>query len=120
MASKTLIQQTIKIDIPVDVIALCNIFDITPKLLLEQYMCDLCSLPGNGGSDERRMAKDYFLRGHISGNVHIEEKASVIEEFETLYQNNYPSLCNTSHATRRMFELMTMHDRIMSLQSGKL
>jgi hypothetical protein len=56
---------SIEIEIPAEVAMLCDLFDITPKILLEAFMADLASIQGNQGSDERNMAKAWFLRGGI-------------------------------------------------------
>lgn len=111
-------QTKVEVEIPADVIALCNIFDISPQALLRQYMCDLCSLPGSQGSDERHMAKWYFLRGGLASGVNFDFKEGLVEEFEQLYQKNYPSVSNETHRDDREVQLLEMYERVMKLQNG--
>lgn len=96
------------IEIPDDVQVLCEVFNIEPEDLLEQFLQDLCSLPGNGGSDERRMAKEYFLRGGIASNgifSDYDEQETVLHSFEALYQKHYPSIENKTHENDRATDL---------------
>lgn len=118
MNSKLIAPSKLVLDIPDDVRALCDIFNITPEMLLMRYMCDLCSLPGNGGSDERSLAKEYFLRGSLSSGVDFDFKEDRLEEFERLYKQNYPSARNITHRTDRQAQLLEMYERIMKLQNG--
>lgn len=96
---------TIKIEISKDIEVLCEQFKITPKDLLEQFMDDLCSRPGNGGSDERRMAKEYFLRGSIASQISYEDGQLMMDFFEGLYQKHYPSVSNKTHIEDRSEDL---------------
>lgn len=40
------------------------------KVILDQFITDLYALPGNGGSDERRMAREWLERsGHLFNDL---------------------------------------------------
>ena len=84
--------KVIKLTISPDVQVLCELFSISPQQLLSRFMADLCSEVGNGGSDERRMAKDYFLRGGmaVTEEWHWEHNGDILEDFESLYKASYP------------------------------
>lgn len=65
---------------------LAEIFKVTPQEIFVQFMDDLTSHPGNGGSDERRMSKEYFLRGAIASEIDYEAGEAVLDRFESIYQ----------------------------------
>lgn len=47
---------------PPEFVALCKRDGLAPAGVLEQFIRDLCSLPGSSGSDERLYAKLYYDR----------------------------------------------------------
>jgi hypothetical protein len=55
-------KQTIKLEIPKQLQMLCELLDITPQEVLQGFINDLSLEIGSNGSDERRMAVEYFLR----------------------------------------------------------
>jgi hypothetical protein len=105
-------EKTIQLTIAPDVQVLCDLLDITPEQLLNQYMRDLCSMALNGGSDERLMAKQYFLRTHLSSqSVFSNDCATEIcEDFETIYQSAYPAVGNTGWEQQRTELLTELHN----------
>ena len=106
---------TIQLEIPLEVVMLCDIFDIKPEELLSTFMGDLCSMKGSQGSDERRIAKDWFLRGSIAmpdwlhnGNISIsnyEIPSDTVEAFSVMYASNYPAAANTEYDEKRRQQL---------------
>lgn len=96
-------EKDVTIKIAPDVQVLCDIFGITPEALLTQYVSDLCSLATNGGSDERYMAKDYFLRSYLAreDEFTMSNAPAIMEDFEALYQNAYPALDNKGWQQQR-------------------
>lgn len=100
--------QTIQVDIPLEIVMLCDLFDITPGELLKTFMGDLASMKQNQGSDERDFAKRWFLRGAISWPDWIqdyEDAQQVVESFNSMYDENYPSICNTDYDIDRKAQL---------------
>lgn len=54
----------VKVDVPAGFLVICNYFGLKPADVLHVFAGDLSQHPFiTGGSDERWMAKDYFLRG---------------------------------------------------------
>lgn len=96
----------IRIEAPVAFYLICKRFDVEPHEVLKLFAGDCCQHPFiTGGSDERMMAKDYFLRhyyadrgeeifdvleslrGEWKGNSHMEEfKLRYIEEMNHIKQ----------------------------------
>lgn len=56
---------------------------------------------GNGGSDERHMAKEYLSRAHASHEDHDQ----VIHGLEGLYKENYPSIDNVNYEQARKLQM---------------
>jgi hypothetical protein len=85
--------KTIKLKVSADMQVLCEIFGITAEELLTQFIADLCSEGGSGGSDERTMAKEYFLRGSLSTNEEWlwDNNENVLDDFAWLYLSAYPT-----------------------------
>lgn len=102
---------TITLEIPADIIVLCDVFDIKPEQLLSTFMADLCSMSGSQGSDERMMAKIYFLRGGISHRHqwHIEHAEDLITDFDHMRRANYPAISNTGYDEKRKEQLKEWH-----------
>jgi hypothetical protein len=89
---------TIEVAIPDDVQVFCELFSITPDELLTRFMNDLCSMQYNGGSDERRMAKEYFLRGDLASRLEPlwTHAMEVAFDFDDLYHAAYPASSNAN------------------------
>jgi hypothetical protein len=118
--------QTIKIEIPLEIVMLCDVFDATPEGLLTTFMRDLASMKYNQGSDERSMAKDWFLRGAISSSDWIsdyDDARAIVEDFESMYSRNYPSIDNTQYDKERKMQLKNwyaeVNDRKKYLKKSK-
>lgn len=101
----------IEIQIPEDVQIFCKLFEIEPEYLLKQYMQDLCSMESNGGSDERMMAKQYFLRTYLARQTEftVENAEQICDDFETLYQAAYPAVGNPGWEKQRQKLLKILH-----------
>lgn len=52
----------ITLEIPKQLQMLCELLDITPQEVLQGFINDVSLETGSNGSDERRMAVEYFLR----------------------------------------------------------
>lgn len=50
--------------------------EITPEELLQSFIRDLTKCIGNGGSDERECAKDWFVR-HYGRAVYVEHNGHI-------------------------------------------
>lgn len=106
-------EKNIQLTIAPDVQVLCNLLDVTPEQLLNQFMRDLCSMNFNGGSDERMLAKRYLLRTHLSSqSVFTSDCAEeILEEFETIYQSAYPAVGNVGWEKQRAEMLAEMQEQ---------
>jgi hypothetical protein len=51
-----------QIDTPSEFIKLCTRHSVSPELVIQQFIRDLCSLEGSSGSDERGLARLYYDR----------------------------------------------------------
>lgn len=111
---------TIQLEIPAEIVMLADIFDVTPEQILECFMNDLVSKPGNQGSDERRMAKEYFLRGGISRREMwlFDTADDLIELFADMYKENYPASANTEYAEKRKVQLDNWYARAKKLKAN--
>lgn len=79
----------IQVKAPPELLELARIIGRKPAEILEQYAQDLLRLPGSNGSDERRMAGEYFLRGSIVG---WDEKRDLAEDFISISRREYRCL----------------------------
>lgn len=49
---------------------ICEYHGVTVKQVLTQFVCDLIDSDRSGGSDERMMISEWFLRSFERGDVH--------------------------------------------------
>lgn len=59
---KTKRREFVRIAIPPEFHALYCRHRVSPERILNGFIADLCELPGNHGSDERRYAQQYYVR----------------------------------------------------------
>lgn len=84
-------RKKIKVTVPVEIQLLCILLKITPRELLETFLHDLGSCNFTQGSDERKMAKAWFLRGAISATAGDWDNASqLVEDLEHIREASYP------------------------------
>lgn len=55
-------KQTIELQIPKQLEMLCELLETTPQQVLQGFINDVSLEVGSNGSDERRMAVEYFMR----------------------------------------------------------
>lgn len=55
-------KQTIELNIPQQLQMLCELLETTPQKVLQSFIDDVSLEAGSNGSDERRMAVEYFMR----------------------------------------------------------
>jgi len=55
-------KQTIELQIPKQLEMLCELLETTPQQVLQGFINDVSLEVGSSGSDERRMAVEYFMR----------------------------------------------------------
>jgi len=55
-------KQTISLKIPKQLTLLCELLETTPEQVLQNFIDDVSLEVGSSGSDERRMAAEYFMR----------------------------------------------------------
>lgn len=66
----------ITIEVPEQIRILAEVVGATPEQLIGMFAYDLAHHVTSGGSDERMMAKDYFMRTHWAG---FDEKRETVE-----------------------------------------
>lgn len=67
---------------------LAKISGTTEEQIVENFICDLLSLPGNGGSDEREFAKQWFLRNGANFQGDFDRYAKLQSFFGDLDQSH--------------------------------
>lgn len=79
----------IEVEVSPEIQVLCQLLEINPKELVESFLADLGSSFGNGGSDERRKAKEYFLRTNAphSAGFDFEQLQNLLDEIDNLPQD---------------------------------
>lgn len=78
-------KKKVKIEVPIQLLKLCELFDVSPHLVLQSFANDLSqTVHGSSGSDERSMAVEYFLRGGYSSNYDHEDAEEIFEELMDL------------------------------------
>ena len=55
-------KQTIELQIPKQLELICELLETTPQQVLQSFINDVSLEVGSNGSDERRMAVEYFMR----------------------------------------------------------
>jgi hypothetical protein len=53
---------TIEMPVPEEFASMCRRHDVTPEIVIRQFIRDLCHLEGTSGSDERLYAQLYYER----------------------------------------------------------
>ncbi len=53
---------TMKVNVPKQLEMLCELLETTPQQVLQAFINDVSLEVGSSGSDERRMAVEYFMR----------------------------------------------------------
>jgi len=79
-------KQTIELEIPQQLTLLCELLEITPQQILQGFVNDLSyEVHGSNGSDERRMAGEYFLRvGYGMDGYEWEQVEQMLLELDNL------------------------------------
>jgi len=76
-------KQTIEVNIPQQLQMLCELLETTPPQVLQSFIGDLSlEVHGSNGSDERRMAVEYFMR--VGYGMHRYEFDQVEQMFDGL------------------------------------
>lgn len=60
--AKTPSARTVELPLPPEFVAQCADDGVDPVNVLQGFIKDLCHLPGSNGSDERRLADEYYER----------------------------------------------------------
>ena len=75
-------KQTIELNIPQQLQMLCELLETTPQAVLQGFINDLSLEVNSSGSDERRMAVEYFMR--VGYGTHRYEWEQVEQMFDGL------------------------------------
>ena len=70
------------LEIPKQLALLCDLLDTTPQEILQGFIDDLSLEVHSSGSDERRMAVEYFMR--VSYGIHLYEWDQIQQMFDDL------------------------------------
>ncbi len=83
-------------------------------------------MKSNQGSDERMMAKDWFLRGAIAMPIWVitpkdnDRVSCIVNDFALMYTANYPSVDNTNYEEKRKKQLQMWYDNSLALKKLSL
>jgi len=75
-------KQTITLDVPKQLEMICELLEVTPQAVLQNFIDDVSLQVGSSGSDERRMAVEYFMR--VGYGMHRYEFDQVEQMFDGL------------------------------------
>lgn len=75
-------KQTITLEIPKQLELICELLETTPEQVLQSFINDVSLEVGSSGSDERRMAVEYFMR--VGYGMHRYEFEEVEQMFDGL------------------------------------
>ena len=75
-------KQTITVDVPKQLELICQLLETTPQKVLQNFIDDVSLQVGSSGSDERRMAVEYFMR--VGYGMHRYEFDQVEQMFDGL------------------------------------
>jgi hypothetical protein len=75
-------KQAIELNIPQQLQMLCELLETTPQKILQGFIDDVSLEAGSNGSDERRMAVEYFMR--VGYGMHRYEFDEVEQMFDGL------------------------------------
>lgn len=75
-------KQTINVHIPKQLELLCSLLETTPQQVLQGFIDDVSLEPGSNGSEERRMAVEYFMR--VGYGIHRYESGQIETMFDGL------------------------------------
>jgi hypothetical protein len=75
-------KQTITVDVPKQLELICELLETTPQKVLQNFIDDVSLQVGSSGSDERRMAVEYFMR--VGYGMHRYEFDQVEQMFDGL------------------------------------
>lgn len=75
-------KQTITLEIPKQLQMLCELLETMPQQVLQIFINDMSLEVGSSGSDERRMAVEYFMR--VRYGMHRYEFEEIEQMFDGL------------------------------------
>ena len=75
-------KQTITLEIPKQLELICQLLEVTPQAVLQNFIDDVSLEVNSSGSDERRMAVEYFMR--VGYGMHRYEFDQVEQMFDGL------------------------------------
>ena len=79
---------TIQLEIPPQIQLLADVLDVTVEQIVRSYLFNLAQSISSGGSDERMMAADFFLRTGLVGDRY-EKVQTLLGEFRTIRETWY-------------------------------
>jgi len=75
-------KQTITVEVPKQLALICELLEVTPQAVLQNFIDDVSLEVNSSGSDERRMAVEYFMR--VGYGMHRYEFDQVEQMFDGL------------------------------------
>jgi hypothetical protein len=83
-------KQTITLEIPKQLELICQLLETTPQEVLQAFINDVSLEVGSSGSDERRMAVEYFMRcGYGMHRYEFEEVEQMFDGLNWLRWQQY-------------------------------
>lgn len=97
-------KKTVKVKVPEQLIKLCELIEVAPEIVLQSFANDVSlSVHCSSGSDERRMAVDYFKRaGHGMHLFDYEEIENMFDGLEWI-RYEWRSYGNTNENEYKIF-----------------
>jgi hypothetical protein len=88
--NKSVRKQTIELNIPKQLTMLCELLETTPQEILQAFINDVSLEVNSSGSDERRMAVEYFMRvGYGMHRYNFEEVEQMFDGLNWLRYQQY-------------------------------
>jgi len=97
-------KQTIGLEIPQQLQMLCELLETTPQAILQAFINDVSLEVNSSGSDERRMAVEYFMRcGYGMHRYEFEEVEQMFDGLNWLRWQQYEKKGAAFKALQKQF-----------------
>lgn len=97
-------KQTITLEIPKQLELICELLETTPQQILQGFINDMSLEVGSNGSDERRMAVEYFMRvGYGMHRYDFEEVEQMFDGLNWLRWQQYEKKGKAFKALQKQF-----------------
>lgn len=113
-------KQTIELNIPQQLQMLCELLETTPQQILQGFINDMSLEAGSNGSDERRMAVEYFMRcGYGMHRYEFEEVEQMFDGLNWLRWQQYEKKGAAFKALQKQFLKEWFNEWQAKMKSGQ-